>query len=69
MTIPENAVARGAVLKMVLDLIGEKAEHYAKLGKKCLDCPLLVELVKDIRLANLQDDEYLTDATRGHYGL
>ena len=43
----DHALARGVVLRMALDIIGEKTEKYSKTeGKLCQDCPLLVVVVR-----------------------
>lgn len=66
----DYALARGVVLRMALDIIGEKVKKYNKTeGKLCQDCPVLAEIVRELRLAMLQDDEEAIDAMRVHYGV
>ena len=66
----DHALARGVVLRMALDIIGEQAEKFSKTeGKLCQDCPVLAEIVRELRLAMLQDDEEAIDAMRLHYGV
>jgi hypothetical protein len=65
-----KAAVRGAVLDMALDLIGQKAEKYHTIeGRLCQDCPLLAELVRELRLARCQDKEEEIEKMIEHYGL
>lgn len=66
----DHALARGVVLRMALDIIGEKTEKYNKTEDKlCQDCPLIAEIVRELRLAMLQDDEETIEEMRLHYGV
>lgn len=60
---------RTRLFALIQDLIGEKAEKYHSLeGRLCLECPMIVELFKDIRNAYIQDKEKMVDEERDRYG-
>lgn len=66
----DHALARGVVLRMALDIIGEQTEKYSKTeGRLCQDCPLVAEIVRELRMAILQDDEEAIEEMRLHYGV
>ena len=66
----EDVTIRTKLFALIQDLIGEKAEKYHKLeGRLCHDCPMIVELFKDIRNAYTQDKEKIVEEERDRYGL
>ncbi|MHA1960476.1 MAG: hypothetical protein ACW99U_09605 [Candidatus Thorarchaeota archaeon] len=65
-----SAAIRGVIIDLALDVMGEKVQKYKKCGLKCaVECPLILEIRKDLDTARTQDRETLTEDARDLYGL
>ena len=64
----DKASVRAAVLAWTLDKIGKFAEEcHMATGRICDECPVLSRLVREIKLAEVQDTEEVIDALDRHY--